>query len=224
LVIEERGMKKTGLVFLLLLGAVLLGAEGARIEQVTGTVEVKTPGTSAWRAAQAGQVLDSASLISTGFKSTALVRIGNSVITVRALTRLSLEEIAAAQEEERVTVYLQTGRIRAEVKPPSGGKTDFTVRSPTVTASVRGTAFEFDGIRVEVAEGRVYLGGGGTAGVYVSEGHGVTAETGRAVTVIEAVKEELTPALPAGTDTEPAVIRPGPSDANLDVLFDWSGQ
>jgi hypothetical protein len=160
-------MKKTGLIFLLLMSAALAGAQAARLEQVSGTVEVKAPGAGAWQAAEAGQVLDTASLISTGFKSTALVRIGNSAITVRALTRLSLEEIAAAQNEEQVTVHLRAGRIRADVKPPAGGKTSFVVRSPIATASVRGIVFEFDGIRLQVEEGRVYLGGENAAGVSV---------------------------------------------------------
>jgi hypothetical protein len=217
-------MKKTGLGFLLLMSAALVGAQSARIRQVSGTVEVKTPGAAQWRAAEAGEVLEAASLISTGFRSTALVRIGGSVITVRSLTRLSLEEIVAVQNEERVTLYLQTGRVRAEVTPPAGGKTDFAIRSAAITASVRGTVFSFDGIRLEVAEGRVYLGGGAAAGVYVSAGHGVASEAGKPATVIQTIQEQLVPALPAGTDAAPVVIRPAPSGANLDIGFDWSGQ
>ena len=133
-----------------MVGAACLGAQTARIQQITGTVEVKTPGAAEWRAAEIGQTLDQASLISTGFKSTALVRIGGSALIVRPLTRLSLGEIAAAQNEERVTVDLRAGRIRADVKPPAGVKTSFTVRSPMATASVRGTVFDFDGILLRV--------------------------------------------------------------------------
>jgi hypothetical protein len=212
--------------FLLLLSAALLGAQAARIQQISGTVEVKEPGSEEWRAAEAGQVLDRAALISTGFKSTALVRIGNSLITVRALTRLGLEEIAEAQNEERVTVNLRAGRIRADVKPPVGGKTNFVIRSPIATASVRGTVVDFDGIRLEVTEGRVYLGGENAAGVYISTGHTAAAdgETGRTAGVIETIKGELSPALPAGVDAAPAAIRTAPSSANLDIQVDWSGQ
>jgi hypothetical protein len=219
-------MKKAGLGLLLLMGAALLGAQTARVERISGTVEVKAPGAAEWRAAEAGQVLDTDWLISTGFKSTALVRIGNSAITVRALTRLSLEEIAAAQNEERVTVNLRAGRIRADVKPPAEGRTGFTVRSPIATASVRGTVFDFDGVRLEVAEGRVYLGGGNAAGVYISAGHTAAADpgTGKTATAIEMIKEELTPALPAGMDADPVVISPAPASANLGIWFDWDEQ
>jgi hypothetical protein len=218
-------MKKTGLGFLLLMSAALLGAQTARIQQIAGKVEVKTPGAAEWQAAEAGQVLDTASLISTGFKSSALVRIGNSNITVQSLTRLSLEEIAAAQNEERITVNLRAGRIRANVKPPAGGTASFTVKSPIATASVRGTVFDFDGSRLRVEEGRVYLNTENTAGVYISAGHAAAAdlETGKTVAAIEIIKEELNPALPAGVDTAPVVLRPAPSSANLDIWFDWSG-
>ena len=55
-------------------------------------------------------------------------------------------------------------------------------------------------------------------------GGGAPPAGGRAVTALETVKEELTPALPAGTDGDPAVTRSGPADADLEVLLDWSGQ
>jgi hypothetical protein len=217
-------MKKTGLGLLLLMSAALLGAQTARIQRITGTVEVKMPGAPEWEAAQAGQVLDRASLISTGFKSTALLSIGNSNITVRALTRLSLEEILAGREGEQVILNLQAGRVRVNVKPPTGGTTNFTVRSPIATASVRGTVFDFDGALLRVEEGRVYLATANAPGMFISTGHAADGEAAAAATVIEVIKETLSPALPAGVDTAPAGISPPPSSANLDIRFDWSDQ
>jgi hypothetical protein len=110
------------------------------------------------------------------------------------------------------------------VKPPLGGKTDFTVRSPIATASVRGTVFDFDGSRLLVEEGRVYLAGADAAGAYISGGHGSDGEAGKTAAVIETVKEELSPALPAGVDTVQAGITAAPSSANLDIRFDWRDQ
>ncbi|MDR1024811.1 MAG: FecR family protein [Treponema sp.] len=223
-------MRKTGLGSLLfvmgVMSAALAGAQTAQIRELRGTVEVKQPGTSAWETAAAGQVLEAATLISTGFKSAALLSIGNSSITVRALTSLSLEEIVAAQEQEQVTLNLRAGRIRANVKPPVGGQTSFTVRSPTATASVRGTIFDFDGVRLRVEEGRVYLAAPNAAGSYISGGHSAAAEegTGKVAGAIETIREELSPALPAGVDTVPAGILPGPASANLDIWFDWSDE
>jgi hypothetical protein len=221
----EAGMKKTGLVFLLLMGAVLLGAQTAVIREISGTVEVKNPGAPEWETAKAGQALYPASLISTGFKSAALLSIGNSDITIRSLTRLSLAEILGDKNGEQVLLNLRAGRIRADVKPPAGGTINFTVRSPIATASVRGTVFDFDGLRLQVEDGRVYLTGSTAAGAYVSAGHEAAVEetAGKIATAIETVKEALSPALPAGVDTVPVVSSTPPS-ANLDVQFDWSAQ
>jgi hypothetical protein len=142
-------------------------AAGTRavIREISGTVEVKTPAEAQWSPAVRGQALARTTLVSTGFKSGALIDIGNSTLSVQPLTRLSLEELIRAGENEKVDVNLRAGRVRANVKPPVGGRTEFTVRSPTATASVRGTSFEFNGTILRVEEGRVRLAGntgGGT--------------------------------------------------------------
>jgi hypothetical protein len=219
-------MKKAGIGILLLMSAALLEAQtapAAVIRETTGTVEVKGPGAAEWKAAKAGQELDKASLISTGFKSTALVRIGNSNITVRPLTRLSVEELAAGQKGEEVRLNLRAGRIRVDVKPPVGGTVNFSVRSPTATASVRGTVFDFDGIALTVEEGRVHLGGETVTGAYIGAGHSTTVdpEKGKTATVLEGVKEELTPPLPAGVDAAPDLSGAAGAYGNLDIGFDW---
>jgi hypothetical protein len=142
-------------ILLFIRGGTLAHAQTV-IQEITGTVEVKAPGSSTWVQAAAGMELAQKTSISTGFKGTAVVAVGNSRITVKPMTRLTLEEIiATAGGNEQVNLFLQSGRVRAEVTSPSGGKTDFTVRSPTVTASVRGTVFEFDTINLNVIEGRV---------------------------------------------------------------------
>lgn len=133
----------------------------ATLKQVTGTVEIKAPGKD-WAPAKAGAALTKNTVISTGFKSVAIVTLGGSTLTVKPLTRLTLEEIARQEGSEQVKLYLLAGRVRADVKPPAGGKTDFSVKSPTATASVRGTGFGFDGWNLDVTEGGVrFLGPGG---------------------------------------------------------------
>jgi hypothetical protein len=206
------------------MSAALLGAQTAVIREISGTVEIKAPGAVEWKAAVTGQTLERASLISTGFRSTALIRIGNSTITVRPLTRLSLEEIAANQNEEQVTLNLRTGRVRADVIPPPQGKVDFSVRAPSVTASVRGTVFEFDGTRLSVEEGRVRLSGESVTGAYIGAGHSTVADpgTGKTATVVEALKAELVPALPAGMDAAPAAPAAAPTSGGLGIGFDWA--
>jgi ferric-dicitrate binding protein FerR (iron transport regulator) len=161
-------------------------------------------------------------MISTGFKSGAVVAIGNSTLSVQPLSRLSVEELVLMERGEKVGVNLRAGRIRAEVKPPAGGKTEFTIRSPSVTASVRGTAFEFDGVELRVEEGRVHVAGGDGGGIYVGAGHAVKTdiESGLTAGVAQAAREELTPPAPAGAGAAEA-----PASAvlagDIDAGFEW---
>jgi hypothetical protein len=126
----------------------------AMLKTVTGKVEIKAPGKD-WMPAKAGTAITKDTAISTGFKSVAIVTLGDSTLTVKPLTRLTLQEIVQQEGSEKVKLYLLAGRVRAEVKPPAGGKTDFSVKSPTATASVRGTQFTFNGWNLDVSEGGV---------------------------------------------------------------------
>ena len=219
-------MKTIGIFALILSGSLLFAQEsgGTYIRECSGTVEVKVPGAASWTAARAGQRISRDTMISTGFRSTALIVLQNSTLTVRPLTRLSIEEILNIQGDETVRLGLQTGRIRADVKPPVGGRTDFTVRSPSVTASVRGTSFDFDGVNLRVDEGLVHVTGGDGTAVYVGAGHEAVSDpvTGRTVSAVETAKAELAPPLPDAADAmpEPAAIIPEALDTGFG--FHWN--
>ena len=131
----------------------------AVIRELVGTVEIKHATSEIWEAASRGQTITGDTTISTGFRSTVVIAFGDSVLTMRPLTRLTLIELFRAQENERLDLNLQTGRVKAEVKAPEGGRTEFVVRSPNATSSVRGTIFEFDTINIEVREGTVEFSG-----------------------------------------------------------------
>jgi hypothetical protein len=123
----------SALVFMTLT-ALGLGAQEAVLQELSGRVEVKLPGSAEWVPAEPGIMIEPAALISTGFKSTALLALGNSTLLIQPLTRLSLEEILARQGKEEVSMYLRTGRVRAEVRPPSGGTVDCLRRVHTPAA------------------------------------------------------------------------------------------
>ncbi|MDR1277330.1 MAG: FecR family protein [Treponema sp.] len=212
-------------VALMILSSGLLRAQEAYIRELSGTVEVQAPGAAVWTAAETGQRITGDTRISTGFKSIASIVLGNSTLMVRPLTRLSLDELRNIQGNEEVRLYLQSGRIRVNVKPPVGGKTGFTVRSPMITASVRGTSFTFDGVNLQVDEGQVHAAGEDGGGVYVGTGHRTVSdpETGRAAGGMETAREDLTPDLPAGaagTMPEPAAIIPQAADYGFGFRWD----
>jgi hypothetical protein len=176
-------MKKT-LAFLLMLSAIAYGIsaqatvskENGVIKELTGQVELKLAGKSTFTAAQAGDKVAQDTIISTGFKSTAIIVVGSSVINVRPLTRLSLAEIQSSAGTETLNVSLQTGRVRVDVKPPAGTKANTTVQGPSATASVRGTSFEFDTVKLTVNEGRVAFSGTSGPAAMVNAGETSSVE------------------------------------------------
>jgi hypothetical protein len=181
----------------------VFGQQGT-VKEVFGTVELKHAGSGAFVAAAVGDIVAEQTIVSTGFKSRALIGVGDSTIAVQPLTRLSLTEIATIQGTERVNVRLNTGRVRAEVNPPLGGKTEFTVVSPMATASVRGTVFEFDTINLRVNEGTVAYSGSRGRPMLVGAGNASTVDpvSGRAADPIIVAGAELLPPSPVGLSNE----------------------
>jgi hypothetical protein len=184
-------------------------AQNAVVAELSGTVELKRAGSSTFVPARAGDTLARSTVISTGFKSSAVINLGNSRLIVRPLTRLTLEELTSEQGNERVSLELRSGRVRAEVAPPVGGRTDFTVRSPSATASVRGTVFDFDTAALSVSEGAVAFSGADGRIVLVEAGDSsrVDERTGAAEDSLVSSAAELLPPLPAGTGTG-SVLKP----------------
>jgi len=149
-------MKKIGtlLAILLLAGSLAFAQTQARVRTVTGKVEI-LGAQQAWVPVKAGMSLGLGTTISTGFNSTAVLELGSSVLQVKPLTRLRLNELVAREGTVTTDLFLQVGKIRAEVKSAEGLAQDFKVKSPISTAAVRGTGFEYDGYELYVFEGTV---------------------------------------------------------------------
>ena len=78
--------------------------------------------------------------IDTGFRSTATLKFEGSVISVSALTRLTISELLENENSRDTSVYLDAGKITANVKTSDNKRVNFTVRTPIATASIKGTA------------------------------------------------------------------------------------
>lgn len=199
-------MKRTILVLVLIFMFVGAGlfAQSGTIRELTGSVELKHAGARDFSDANVGDRLNQDTIISTGFRSTALVQVGSTVITVRPLTRLTLTEISAAAGEETINVSLQTGRVRVEVSPPAGTRANMSISSPNSTASVRGTSFSFDGRNVSVSEGTVSFQGNRGLQVPVAAGFvsGVSGDGSAANSVYTNVKSDDTSIAVANADSQ----------------------
>jgi len=132
----------------------------AKITALTGKVEVQTDGAT-WKTARVGDVLKKGSIVSTGFKSSATIKIDDATVTLDAMTRITIEKLASNSSKNQANLYLNNGKVSADVKKTSGKKVDFKVSSAASTASVRGTEFVFyaDGT-ISTLEGLVSKGPG----------------------------------------------------------------
>jgi hypothetical protein len=141
-------------IALLLVGTAAFGQVRATVENLSGKVEVRPQG-GGWSAAQEGQRIARGSTISTGFNSRATLRLADSLLEVEPLTRMTLEDLVETSDTVSTDVFVRVGRTRANVRTAEGVRSNFRMRSPITTASVRGTEFRFDTRRTEVTEGTV---------------------------------------------------------------------
>jgi len=215
-------MKKSWLLFLFL-GFFIAGgniaAQTGVIREISGTVEIKQSGHANFVTAQAGDLLNQDTIISTSFRSFAIIEIGYSSMTVRPLTRLTLVEIQASESEETLNVDLQSGRVRVDVKPPAGVRTNMSVTSTTASASVRGTSFEFDTRNLYVDEGVVNFTGNRGQGITVHAGENSFIDTNsRAASSTDVRARALSP-IPLNAGTAAGILR-GPSRTGVPFVIE----
>lgn len=146
-------MKKIYTILLLLSFASLFGS--ATVKDITGKAKVKFSGDLEWRNLSVGQKLENNTLISTGFNSQVILDLGNSTLEILPLTRMTISELSETQDTVKTSLFLQGGKIKADVGKIEGKENDFFIKSPVATASVRGTAFEFTGNSLTVFRGEV---------------------------------------------------------------------
>ena len=222
-------MKKTFLTSILTSAALWIVpcvfAQTGTIREMLGNFELRYAGATEFVPAVVGSEVAQDTVVSTGFRSTAIIEIGSSTLIVRPLTRLSLAEIRYAAGEENVGLNLQAGRVRVDVNPPAGTTASFTVRSATATASVRGTSFEFDVRSVTVLEGSVYFRGVSGVPVMVQAGgESVIGVGGTAGNPAQIVFQNLSPPVPVGagaageTVIVPVVLPPNTGN----IIIDWN--
>ncbi|MCL2067726.1 MAG: FecR family protein [Treponema sp.] len=195
-------MKKSFFLVIFMGVVIFAFAQNGVIQELTGEVELKHAGATVFVPAFAGDIVALNTIVSTGFRSTAIVAVGSSTIVVRPLTRLSLAEISAGSGTENINLNLQAGRVRVEVRPPAGTRTSFNVQSPSATASVRGTTFDSDTNNVDVIDGDVLFGNRQGPGVLISKGgSGSVGADGKVYKTGRDGSKGLNPSNPVGTES-----------------------
>lgn len=180
----------------------------ASVAAVSGKVQVQNGQT--WDNVAVGQTLAIGSTVATGFRSELKLKIGPSTVTVKALSRLTISSLVQNGTDANTDLYLKVGKVNAEVNKDETIQTQkFTVKSPVATASVRGTEFTFDGVRLDVQRGLVAFSDSRGNEVAVPAGESAKAalpETRGAIqsNVAQVLEASVTVANAGGPGTEAA--------------------
>jgi len=203
------------------LWAVLLFAPLCALEAVVvsvlGKAEVQTTGE--WQPMTVGAKISSGAIISTGFKSQAVLEIGKSTVTVQPLSRLTLEQLTQRRDTDTSKVYLDAGSIKADVKAAENKRVGFTVKSPVATASVRGTAGVIDAFGFLESTSGVWLVDPDTAIEAAVEGYSVAKGSAIAVDTDGIVVEPQKLNVRIALNAAPTAVAPSAFGADEKIAF-----
>jgi hypothetical protein len=164
-----------------------------------GLVQLKMRGQTTWQKPEIGMEIPRGTLISTGFHSNAAIQIENSLVEVKQLTQISVDDLAKTKQRIKSDLYLSFGKVKAKVTKLPTTKTEFKIRSAICTASVRGTEFDFGNNILKVIDGTVQL----------TSVHGFEAllqgnEQGQALYLGELVDDQFFKKLQSVVEVQPA--------------------
>lgn len=117
-------------------------SEKVKVSGVQRKVELQR-NSSGWEPAQNGVELSNGDRVHTGFKSGVVLNFPNNTrLFVGPMTLLRLTDIDSGPDGGvNVRLELKYGLVTAQVNRSTGAAGDFQVKTPTTTASVRGTTF-----------------------------------------------------------------------------------
>lgn len=152
----KKNLLKSLFVLLFAVAGSSLFAENAVVTYVKGKVEVNR--NNEWIALSIGDEIKQSDTISTGFQSEAKIKYNGSLLSLGAVTRITLSELSSGKGKETVDLNLSTGAVRSKVTHTEDTRISYTVRSPAAVASVRGTDFMMsDNGKVTCYEGAVVV-------------------------------------------------------------------
>jgi hypothetical protein len=181
-----------------------------------GTASVAR-GTAAFAAAADGDIVNTGDRVQTAQNSHAMVTFfDGSTLEIEPATTVQIEEAASVDGALAIRISQTIGRTWASVQKLTRADSKFEVRTPTLTAAVRGTAFITkvlaDGTStVRTTDGNVQV---------TAQGQTVTVSTGQTTTAAP----NAPPAAPAPVSAPPNRLRFGMHSPAYLVVMDSSGR
>lgn len=113
----------------------------ARISRVSGEVAVRH-GAGGWRALRSGESVDARSELFAGVDSSIEITFADgSKAVLDELTQAHVGTLLFYADHREVELFLEVGRIKANVRKEKVLDTNFEIRTPVATTSARGTRF-----------------------------------------------------------------------------------
>jgi len=148
----------------------------ATLGGVKGSVEVQKAAGGGWEAGANGLLLGEGAAVKTGPGAEAVLAWGGHAVKIAALSLVKVATLTGDDKGGSVSkLSLEQGRVTARVAKLTTKESQFTVKTPTAIAGVRGTAFDFainpanNATTLAVVEGSVSLAAG-AAEVVVEQG------------------------------------------------------
>ncbi len=182
----------------------------ARIVAASPDTEVRFASEKRWRPAEDGMKLQPGDLISTGFRSMAVLQFdGPAYVLVQRLTQLSVERHSREKQHVSTRLFLRLGSVRAKVRSKAGVRQQFEVATLSGVTRVGEAeqlvsyAEEF-GTRVQMVSGKADARAARNGTTQLNRGETGSLRVRHAVTPLEAYRQAATPDLLAqgADDTE----------------------
>lgn len=197
-------------------GASVLGAAPltVTISKVVEDVSLRQ-GNGEWQDAQEGQQVVEGHEIHTGPGSEVTLAFSDgTAVLVRELTQLKVNTLLGRADRVKMEMLLRIGDVKAQVKPQTAVATDFSIRTPSGTASVRGTQIRSVsyyppvGMQTDLASGKLL----------VQSARGTTQCNAGDETQVLATGEVLSPAEVVQSDSRVHVEPTGLTAAEKDQI------
>ncbi|MDY6934604.1 MAG: FecR domain-containing protein [Spirochaetota bacterium] len=113
-----------------------------------------------WKSLKKGQRLSEGTKISTGVRSSAIIKIDDNTLKVKQLTMMKIYRNTKTAKSRYTHLGLKRGSLNARIKRIGRLKTSFKITTPVATSSVRGTEEVVSygpktGMTIKVIEGSV---------------------------------------------------------------------
>ncbi len=133
-------MRKAALCLALTWAVPLAAQDAGSLKSVVGVVTYSPASATNFRVARQGEPLRIGDYVATDFDSQATLRFRDGTeAQLQEMSQVRVDQVLLSGDRARVELYLRLGKLETLSPEAASGRTDFSVRTPTAEAWIRGT-------------------------------------------------------------------------------------